>query len=156
MSDSLIKKLILLKEVLEKTMSNSGLGGPGSVKAGAVLPNKTFKVKQQGHNSMASRVKIPSVAPQSKKDPVKSIQQIHNKDIKDIRMKEAQARFGNQLVKFEQNGQWSLEKSRCWEGYEPTPGKKPYEEGSCRPKNLKKEESDKECDCQKCDCEKAD
>lgn len=25
-----------------------------------------------------------------------------------------------------------LEK-RCWDGYEPTPGKKPYEEGSCRP-----------------------
>jgi len=22
---------------------------------------------------------------------------------------------------------------RCWEGYEPTPGKKPYEKGSCRP-----------------------
>lgn len=26
----------------------------------------------------------------------------------------------------------NLEK-RCWEGYEPTPGKKPYEKGSCRP-----------------------
>lgn len=24
-------------------------------------------------------------------------------------------------------------KDRCWEGYEPTPGKKPYEEGSCKP-----------------------
>lgn len=22
---------------------------------------------------------------------------------------------------------------RCWEGYEPTPGKKPYEKGSCQP-----------------------
>lgn len=28
---------------------------------------------------------------------------------------------------------------RCWEGYEPTPGKKPYEKGSCQP--IKKEES---------------
>lgn len=28
---------------------------------------------------------------------------------------------------------------RCWEGYEPTPGKKPYEKGSCQP--VKKEES---------------
>ncbi len=27
---------------------------------------------------------------------------------------------------------------RCWEGYEPTPGKKPYEKGSCQP--VKKEE----------------
>jgi len=28
---------------------------------------------------------------------------------------------------------------RCWEGYEPTPGKKPYEKGSCQP--VKKEEA---------------
>lgn len=25
--------------------------------------------------------------------------------------------------------------NRCWEGYEPTPGKKPYSEGSCQKKN---------------------
>lgn len=36
------------------------------------------------------------------------------------------------------NGQWSLEK-RCWDGYEPTPGKKPYEEGSCKPETKKGE-----------------
>lgn len=34
-------------------------------------------------------------------------------------------------------GQWTLEKwnmeKRCWEGYEPTPGKKPYDKGSCQP-----------------------
>ncbi len=32
----------------------------------------------------------------------------------------------------------ALEKAgRCWEGYEPTPGKKPYSDGSCRPKTKK-------------------
>jgi hypothetical protein len=30
---------------------------------------------------------------------------------------------------------------RCWEGYEPTPGKKAYSEGSCQP--IKKEEKEK-------------
>lgn len=39
--------------------------------------------------------------------------------------------------KLNKNGQWSLEKwnmeKRCWEGYQPTPGKKPYEKGSCEP-----------------------
>lgn len=30
---------------------------------------------------------------------------------------------------------------RCWEGYEPVPGKKPYEKGSCAP--VKKDESEK-------------
>lgn len=116
MSDSLVNKLILLRKALEeiaeldKSMSNSGLGGPGSVKAGAVLPNKTFKVKKPGNNSIASKIKIPSVAPQSNKDPIKSIQQIHNKDIKDIKMKEAQAKFG-EVMKTSANGQWSLEKS---------------------------------------------
>lgn len=34
---------------------------------------------------------------------------------------------------------------RCWEGYEPTPGKKPYSKGSCRP--IKKEENSEACDC---------
>lgn len=31
---------------------------------------------------------------------------------------------------------------RCWDGYEPTPGKKPYEKGSCKP--VKKTSDDKE------------
>lgn len=26
-------------------------------------------------------------------------------------------------------------KGRCWKGYEPTPGKEPYSDGSCRPKD---------------------
>jgi hypothetical protein len=36
------------------------------------------------------------------------------------------------------NGQWHLEK-RCWQGYKPVPGKKPYEKDSCAP--VKKDES---------------
>lgn len=36
------------------------------------------------------------------------------------------------------NGQWSLEK-RCWEGYKPVPGKKPYSKGSCEPVGKKEE-----------------
>lgn len=40
------------------------------------------------------------------------------------------------------NGQWILEK-RCWEGYEPVPGKKPYEKGSCKPS---KKEDTKKCE----------
>ena len=28
-------------------------------------------------------------------------------------------------------------KGRCWEGYEPTPGKEPYTDGSCRKKKKK-------------------
>lgn len=37
-----------------------------------------------------------------------------------------------------ENGQWNLKKwnmeKRCWEGYEPTPGKEADEKGSCKPK----------------------
>ena len=150
MSDSLVKKLILLKEALEKSMNNSGLGGAGSVKAGAVLPSRALRVPKPGNNSLASKVKIPSVAPQSKKDPIKSIQQVQNKDIKDLKMKEAHAKFG-EVMKTLPNGQWSLGKGqeerdgdlekRCWEGYKPTPGKKAYSDDSCQP--IKK----KECQC---------
>lgn len=37
-----------------------------------------------------------------------------------------------EFIKFDDKGQWSLSK-RCWEGYKPVPGKKPYEKGSCEP-----------------------
>jgi hypothetical protein len=33
--------------------------------------------------------------------------------------------------------------ARCWEGYEPVPGKEPYSEDSCRPKRSKKEKKEK-------------
>ena len=35
------------------------------------------------------------------------------------------------------------ESKRCWEGYEPVPGKEPYSEDSCRPKGEKKKENSK-------------
>jgi hypothetical protein len=42
-----------------------------------------------------------------------------------------------ELMSVNKNGQWNLHKwnmeKRCWDGYEPTPGKKPYEKGSCQP-----------------------
>lgn len=33
--------------------------------------------------------------------------------------------------------------SRCWKGYEPVPGKAPYSDGSCRPKQPKKKQPEK-------------
>lgn len=33
-----------------------------------------------------------------------------------------------------------MSKNRCWKGYEPVPGKKPYEKGSCKKKLKKFEE----------------
>jgi hypothetical protein len=33
--------------------------------------------------------------------------------------------------------------ARCWEGYEPVPGKKPYSKGSCRSKGTKKKTTEK-------------
>lgn len=100
-------------EDLKKGMRNAGLGGAGSVKAGAVLPSINNKLSKPGHNSLATSVGIPNVAPKSKKNPLKSAEQTQNKDIKDLKMKEAQAALKTkapQMVKFEKNGQWSLQK----------------------------------------------
>ena len=33
-----------------------------------------------------------------------------------------------------EGGRQKKKKGRCWEGYEPTPGKEPYSDGSCRKK----------------------
>jgi len=111
MSDKLSKQLTELKELI-KGMSNAGLGGAGSVKAGAVLPSIN-KLPKPGNNSVAGKVGIPGVGQGSKTNPVKSAEQTHNKDIKDIKMKEAKAAMkakAPEMVKFEKNGQWSVVK----------------------------------------------
>lgn len=240
---SLEDKLLKLKEILEKGMKNGGIGGPGAVKIkGAILPSINNLVPKVGNNSATPSI---GISQESKKNPIKQAQQTQNKDIKDIKMKEAQATlalkkdevapdgsnnretYEKEFVKFDDNGQWSLDKSgykgyspednarrkannlsestginsmnrikqyggsgpnaasreaakmkakskknpvkiftpeeisqenqkrnldkgedyivkfddngqwsmekRCWEGYEPTPGKKAYEDDSCRP-----------------------
>ena len=88
--EELERKLQELKDMLEKGMKNGGIGGVGSVKAGAVLPSIS-KLPKPGHTSVAGSVKMPGVAQPSKKDPMASAEQIQNKDIKDIKMKEAQS-----------------------------------------------------------------
>jgi len=100
-------------EDLKKAMNNAGLGGPGSVKAGAVLPSVNTLVPKPGNNSNASKMKMPGVNQPSKKNPLKSIEQTQNKDIKDLKMKEAQSALkakAPEMIKFEKNGQWSLQK----------------------------------------------
>lgn len=37
----------------------------------------------------------------------------------------------------------TMKAARCWAGYEPVPGKKPYSEDSCRPVGSKKKKTDK-------------
>lgn len=110
--DKLKDKLLKLKEELEKSMKNSGLGGPGSVKAGAVLPSLkpvTSAGKPTGNNSATPSI---GISQPSKKDPMKQAQQIQNKDIKDIKMKEAQSAMkGAEMIKFDDNGQWSIDKA---------------------------------------------
>lgn len=118
--DNLTDKLLELKELLEKSMNNSGTGGAGSVKAGSVLPNIN-KLPKPGHASTAGKVKIPGQASASKKNPLDVAQQTHNKDIKDIRMKEAHAQMVMQKsdeISFADNGQWSLSKGA--QNSEPT------------------------------------
>ena len=103
-------KLLELKELLEKGMKNSGIGGVGSVKnKGAVLPSIS-KMPKPGHVSQAGTTGIPGQAAASKKSPIKSAEQTHNKDIKDIKMKEAHAELamkkgeGEDLYHIHENG----------------------------------------------------
>lgn len=101
-----------LKE-LKKGMDNSGLGGLGSVKAGMSRPTMP-KLPKPGNNSATPSV---NVAQPSKKNPMKVAEQTHNKDIKDIKMKEAQAQMkGPEMVKFEKNGQWKIDHADQEEG----------------------------------------
>lgn len=111
--DSLEDKLLKLKEVLEKGMKNGGIGGPGAVKLGAMLPSVkdvTSAGKPAGNNSATPSIGIKQP---KKKNAKKQAEQTQNKDIKDIKMKEAQDALKNsEVVKFEKNGQWSLTKMK--------------------------------------------
>jgi hypothetical protein len=102
--EELEKKLKRLKELLEKGMQNAGIGGPGSVKAGMVLPSIS-KLPKPGHTSVAGKVKIPNATPATKKNPIKSAEQTHNKDIKDIKMKEAHAQLKIKPMEKEEKSQ---------------------------------------------------
>ncbi len=112
MTDNLKDKLLKLKEQLSKAMKQGGIGGQGAVKAGAVLPSikrVTSAGKAGGNNSTTPSVGITQP---SKKNPIKQAEQIQNKDLKDIKMQDAQAQLkSNPLIKFDKNGQWSLNKA---------------------------------------------
>ena len=87
-------------------MKNAGLGGQGSVRAGMVKPSLPKLPNPGGNNSATPSV---NMTPASKKNPMKQAEQTQNKDIKDIKMKEAQAQMkGPEMVKFDSNGQWNM------------------------------------------------
>jgi len=117
MSTKSIKKKL---EELKKAMRNAGIGGLGSIKSGASLPNINTLVPKPGNNSLAGKTGIPGVKQPSKVNPINSAEQTQNKDIKDMKMKEAQAAMGKkapQMIKFEKNGQWSLVEKSNYKGY---------------------------------------
>jgi len=74
-----------------------------SVQSSAVLPS-IKQPKLQGIKTPTSQTQIPNVAPQSKKNPVKQAEQIKNKDIKDMKMREAR-----EALNINKSGQWSIE-----------------------------------------------
>jgi hypothetical protein len=45
-----------------------------------------------------------------------------------------------------------LSAGRCWEGYEPVPGKAPYSNDSCRPKGKKKKKTEEKTAAKDCGC----
>lgn len=106
--DKLKDKLLKLKEELSKAMKNGGIGGPGAVKIGNMFPS--IKLSKPGDNNN-SATPSTGISQPSKKNPINQAQQIQNKDIKDMKMREAQAALSTQsIVKFDANGQWSLDK----------------------------------------------
>jgi hypothetical protein len=112
------KKLTLQTEV-DKLKEKSAKQPVSTYKPGKRgFPKKERQTKETHDKKLEDTkgkkgIKIKAVSPE-------------NKDLNE------QTKKSEEMIKFESNGQWSLNK-RCWEGYEPTPGKKAYEEGSCRP-----------------------
>lgn len=64
---------------------------PGTVAGGRDMPSLSMPKASVKPPVQNSSTKISSVKPPSQKNPVKQAQQIQNKDIKDIKMREAQS-----------------------------------------------------------------
>lgn len=95
--------------------------------------NPSIKKQKKSNKPEAPKAPKPNFkGPASKKDPVKQAQQLKDPSDKKQGLVDAQA----ERLKYNKLGQWKLDKSenRCWDGYEPTPNKKPYEKSSCRKK----------------------
>lgn len=114
--DALIKKLEEAKEELSKNV-NCAPGGEANAlekdSANPALAPKQVKVKElQGKIDSGTYKPNPEA-------------------IADKMLKKEE-------LSCSENGQWDIKKwnmeKRCWEGYEPTPGKEAHEDGSCKEK----------------------
>ncbi len=92
------KKIKKLEELIKGLKSN--------IQSNSVLPSiKQSKLEGVKAPSSGS-TKLPGMSPGNKKSPIKQAEQIQNKDIKDMKMREAR----EALNVNKSTGQWSIEK----------------------------------------------
>ena len=100
-------------------MKNGGLGGRGSIKAGAILPSLKAVTPNKNNNSATPST---GIAQASKKNPIKQVEQIQDKGTKNMKMKQVKSQLAikneQEVVKYDDKGQWSIEKSN-YKGYTP-------------------------------------
>lgn len=112
--ESLVKKLLQIKDLCKMLK-------PKTVDGGRNMPTMDSLSKPPSVKPPAAP-KLPGTAEPSKVNPVKSAEQIQNKDIKDIKMKEAQSALSakpknltkqeyaeGKHITFHKNGQWSID-----------------------------------------------
>lgn len=85
-----------------------------ALKAQSILPSIKTKTAPSPKVAAAKPIKLPGLTPTNQKNPVKQAEQTQNKDIKDMKMREAQEK----LAINKSSGQWSLED----EGYQGVKG----------------------------------
>lgn len=104
--DKLLEMLGQIEELAKSLKPGTVAGGRNMPSIAAATP-KIPKPKVPG--------KMPGIRPPSKVNPVKSAEQTQNKDVKDIKIKEAQSALKikpiakSEQIKFSPNGQWSIE-----------------------------------------------
>lgn len=99
------EEIKLRLEELKKAAGLGGIGGPGAIKAGASLPG--IKTPSSTVSNMSS---TPSTGTKqaSTKNPMKQAEQTQNKDIKDIKLKEAQAALASPSMQKEEGKRLSV------------------------------------------------
>lgn len=127
--EQLIKSLKEAKAELEKNQNCA----PG------MTPNMTKEEMDKSAISVPSSSPVVGIpAAKVKEAKIKNLQsKIDSGTYKPDSKKIAEKMLKEEMLSCGENGQWDIKKwnmeKRCWEGYEPTPGKKAYEDGSCKP-----------------------
>jgi len=121
----------LLNDGVKIGISSRGLGSVSESKMGKVV-NEDFKlITFDLVSDPSTKGAYPSLTESIRENSERAKKIVSKMKNERILLTALEKKIDEALNEAKKN---KKKKGRCWDGYEPVPGKKPYSKGSCRPK----------------------